>query len=223
MTESMVSEVCWGLLLTEEMPRVSRCHRSLSSTSAMATLNLLETSLIREREMRRFSLRLRTPWRRRERRQTPTFMLGSIDCGVGGGKAGDSGSVCVTSRRTHRRPNHPHLNLPPSRGKRKMDSRLRGKKKARPSRIAPPPWVPAFAGMTRVGRGNHEGRFYGGGEDDTPPFRDFCVTSRPARQLPKSPSSQSSPRMGEEVRGGREDGLPPSREKGRERGRCVEG
>ena len=88
MTESMVSEVCWGLLLTEETPRVSRCQRSLSSTSAMATLNLLATSLMREREMRRFSLRLRTPWRRRESRQTPTFMLGSIDIGVGGGKVG---------------------------------------------------------------------------------------------------------------------------------------
>ena len=96
-----------------------------------------------------------------------------------------------------------------------MGSRLRGSKgRGRRPRAAPTPWVPAFAGMTKLGGRNDEvrgrngegewgegvvvegiGVGIAGGRLASRPYQMGCRWNRGA------PPSQSSPIEGEEVRG----------------------
>ena len=73
-TRERISLACCLSLLTQEIPRLANCHKSWSSTSAMATLNLLATRLIIDFNSRLLSLREEFSGKRRLTRHTPMCM-----------------------------------------------------------------------------------------------------------------------------------------------------
>src|SRR3990172_500729 len=72
------TSLAWrGSLLMQLMPRVARCQESLSSTSAMATLNRARTRSTTERRICLFPFRLSPSGKAKVIRQIPTCMTSS--------------------------------------------------------------------------------------------------------------------------------------------------
>src|SRR3989304_6250584 len=83
MTLAIIWGACPSLLLTQLMPREAICQRSWSSTSAMATLNLLCTRAMSDLTTCRLSLSEGFSGRRSQTRQRPTVTAPPLRCLAG--------------------------------------------------------------------------------------------------------------------------------------------